>query len=166
MKNLKCCNNHNVGWRLNARFCADEEGAFPWPGIADINIRLRRIITGYQRLNKREQQKIDKTNRKQERRERHEATQKERERQKIDSQQRWSRREETDFYRVISSFGVERDRITGAFQWDKFRKLANLNKKLDETLLEYFRAFYFMLRRVLGLFQSDEDGASFPACFK
>ena len=136
----------------------DELGKYPWPGMADINIRLRRIVTGYQRLNKLEKQKMDKTNRKLERRERHQASQKERERQKIDSQQRWSRREETDFYRVINSFGVERDRRTGEFQWDKFRKLANLNKKLDETLLEYFRAFHFMLRRVLGLFHTEEDG--------
>ena len=83
---------------------------------------------------------------------------KERERQRRDHQQRWSRREESDFYRVISTFGVERDRYTGQFKWETFRNLAKLYKKYDDTLFEYFKAFYYMLRRVLRLFTSEEDG--------
>ena len=41
----------------------DEPGKYPWPTLADVNLRLRRVITGYQRVNKREQLKQDKTNR-------------------------------------------------------------------------------------------------------
>ena len=95
---------------------------------------------------------------KMERKERFEAVLKERQRLRRDHQQRWSRREETDFYRVVSTFGVERDRFSGQFKWDTFRKLANLPKKMDDTLFEYFKAFYYMLRRVLRLFTSEEDG--------
>ena len=73
---------------------------------------------------------------------------------------RWSRREEADFYRVVSTFGVERDRHTGLFVWDTFRSLARLDKKYDETLTDYFKAFYFMCRRVTKKLQSEEEGKS------
>jgi len=56
----------------------------------------------------------------------------------------WSRREEADFYRVVSTFGVERDWRTMEFRWAKFRALARLDKKHDDTLTEYFRSFYHM----------------------
>ena len=36
---------------------SDEEGKLPWPIGSDINIRLRRLITGYQRKHKMEQQR-------------------------------------------------------------------------------------------------------------
>lgn len=46
-----------------------------------------------------------------ERREKYEQVAKERERQRLESNQRkWSRREEQDFYRTVSTFGVEFDR--------------------------------------------------------
>ena len=102
---------------------------------------------------------------KMERKERFEAVLKERQRLRRDHQQRWSRREETDFYRVVSTFGVERNRFSGQFKWDTFRKLANLPKKMDDTLFEYFKAFYYMLRRVLRLFTSEEDGRELRSFF-
>lgn len=37
----------------------DEEGKLPWPIASDINTRLRRIIAGYQRKHKMEQQKLE-----------------------------------------------------------------------------------------------------------
>lgn len=71
---------------------------------------------------------------------------------------RWSRREEQDFYRVISSFGVEFDLVTGRYKWDRFRQLAHLEKKFDDTLTEYFQAFYHMCMRVCKKFKNDDDG--------
>ena len=70
----------------------------------------------------------------------------------------WTRREEADFYRVVSTFGVERDCETGQFIWDKFRLLARLERKLDNTLTEYFRAFYHMCLKVCRRFMTEEEG--------
>ncbi len=71
---------------------------------------------------------------------------------------RWSRREEADFYRVVSTFGVERDRKTGEFKWDMFRSLARLEKKYDDTLTDYCKAFYHMCMRVCRKFKTEEEG--------
>lgn len=62
----------------------------------------------------------------------------------------WTRREEADFYRVVSTFGVERDCQTGQFIWEKFRTLGRFDKKYDETLTEYFKVFYHMCMKVCG----------------
>ena len=51
-----------------------------------------------------------------EKRERFEAIIKQRERDRQEARQKWSRREEADFYRTVSTFGVERDRHTGEFK--------------------------------------------------
>lgn len=77
---------------------------------------------------------------------------------KRDTQQRWSRREEADFYRVVSTFGIERDPYSKKFKWDTFRNLARLDKKYDDTLMEYFAAFYHMCKRVCKRFKTDEEG--------
>src|SRR6218665_188263 len=70
----------------------------------------------------------------------------------------WTRREEADFYRVVSTFGVERDCATGQFIWDNFRNLGRLERKLDDTLTEYFKAFYHMCMKVCDRFRSEEEG--------
>lgn len=70
----------------------------------------------------------------------------------------WTRREESDFYRIISTFGVEFDLFTGRYKWDRFRTLARLEKKHDDTLTEYFQAFYHMCMRVCKKFKNDDDG--------
>lgn len=71
---------------------------------------------------------------------------------------RWSRREEADFYRTVSTFGVEFDRETGHFKWDRFRAFARLDRKYDETLTEYFHAFYYMCQSVCGKFRAEDRG--------
>jgi len=72
---------------------------------------------------------------------------------------RWTRREEADFYKVVSSFGVERNPQTGEFLWNNFRNLARLDKKYDDTLAEYFRAFYHMCMSVCHRFTNENNGA-------
>ena len=34
------------------------------------------------------------------------------------------------------------------YDWQKFRNLAHLERKYDETLTEYFKAFYYMIKRI------------------
>ena len=75
-------------------------------------------------------------------------------------QSKWSRREEADFYRVVSSFGVERDLHSGQYKWATFRSLAKLDKKFDETLTEYFLAFYHMCMTVCKRFKTAEEGTN------
>lgn len=76
-----------------------------------------------------------------------------------ESLSRWTRREECDFYRVVSTFGVERIKTEVGTQegreakldWTRFRTHARLDKKTDESLNRYFHCFVAMCRRVCHL---------------
>lgn len=75
---------------------------------------------------------------------------------------KWTRREETDFYRIISSFGVETTRRGSAdetrqYIWDTFRQMANLHKKDDDMISDYMDAFCYMCRRVLNKLTPAEE---------
>ena len=61
---------------------------------------------------------------------------------------RWTRREEGDFYRTVSTFGIERDPRTKDFTWRKFRNIARLDKKTDESLRSYYLAFRRMCEQI------------------
>ncbi|KPP63602.1 hypothetical protein Z043_118121, partial [Scleropages formosus] len=76
---------------------------------------------------------------------------------KMERQQRWTRREEADFYRVVSTFGVVFDPDAARFDWTKFRAMARLHKKTDESLQKYLCAFTAMCRRVCRLPAQDSD---------
>ncbi|MBN3308605.1 CHD8 protein, partial [Amia calva] len=69
---------------------------------------------------------------------------------------RWTRREECDFYRVVSTFGVELAPVSGpeagvGLDWRRFRTFARLDKKTDESLSRYYTLFTSMCRRVCHL---------------
>jgi hypothetical protein len=132
-----------------------------FPSRADLNQRLRRLITSYQRHSKRQEIRLAQQARHQQRLEKlekFEAAIKERDSKKRDmAQKKWSRREESDFHRVVSSYGIEFDRRTQQFDWNKFRTFSRLEKKVDDTLTEYFRAFYAMCKRVTGKRLTDEE---------
>ncbi|XP_070187859.1 chromodomain-helicase-DNA-binding protein 8-like isoform X4 [Littorina saxatilis] len=140
------------------------DGKLPFPSASDLNVRLRRVITGYQRNHKKMMMKQEQFARKMERREQAQMMVTDKMSKKKEFQQgllwchnsRWSRREEADFYRTVSTFGVEFDRESGRFKWDRFRSLARLDRKYDETITEYFHAFYHMCQTVCGKFRSEE----------
>ena len=93
-----------------------------------------------------------------ERREKIETIVREREKQKIEMQQRrWTRREEADFFRTISNFGVEYNKKLGRYDWSRFRAISRLERKYDETLTEYLRAFCAMCKKACGRKLSDEE---------
>ncbi|KAG7242554.1 hypothetical protein INR49_020267, partial [Caranx melampygus] len=75
----------------------------------------------------------------------------------------WTRREEADFYRVVSTFGVVFDPNLGRFDWTKFRAMARLHKKTDESLQKYLCAFTAMCRRVCRLPPKEGDSAVDPS---
>ena len=112
----------------------------PFPASSELNGRLRRLIASYQRENKREEARLAAQDRRNERRERIEQVIREREAQKNDTQnKKLSRKEENDFYRAIMAYGIEtKDKKV---VWDRFKALARLDKKYDDTLNEFYSAF-------------------------
>ncbi|KAK3760063.1 hypothetical protein RRG08_064733 [Elysia crispata] len=130
---------------------SEDSDKLPFPDGSLLNVRLRKCITNYQRNHKKRLIKSEQMQRKMERRERTCLNLKEREVKRKELQNsRWTRREEADFYRTVSTFGVEFSRQAGRFRWDRFREQARLDRKPDESLTEYFHAFYFMCQRVCG----------------
>ncbi|KAG9273824.1 chromodomain-helicase-DNA-binding protein 8-like [Astyanax mexicanus] len=130
-----------------------------WPSSSSLTARLRRLVTAYQRSYRREQLKIEAAEKGDRRRRRCEQASKLKEIARQERQQRWTRREECDFYRVVSTFGVERIKSEEGVQeneetrldWARFRTFARLDKKTDESLSRYFRCFVAMCRRVCHL---------------
>ncbi|XP_075405819.1 chromodomain-helicase-DNA-binding protein 7 isoform X2 [Tenrec ecaudatus] len=138
-----------------------ELGQLYWPQTSALTTRLRRLITAYQRSYKRQQlrqEALMKTDRRR-RRPREEVRALEAEREAIISEkrQKWTRREEADFYRVVSTFGVIFDPIKQQFDWNQFRAFARLDKKSDESLEKYFSCFVAMCRRVCQMPSKPDD---------
>lgn len=73
---------------------------------------------------------------------------------------RWTRREEADFYRVVSTFGVVFDTQRQKFDWTQFRAFARLDKKTDESLEKYYFSFIAMCKRVCRMQVKTETGKS------
>ncbi|KAM3940213.1 chromodomain-helicase-DNA-binding protein 8 isoform 3-T4 [Leptodactylus fuscus] len=136
-----------------------------WPPGSALTARLRRLITAYQRSYKREQLKMEAAERGDKRRKRCEAAFKLKEIARREKQQRWTRREACDFFRVLSSFGVEYDPDTQHYDWQRFRSLARLDKKTDESLLKYFHGFVAMCRQVCRLPPPAGDEPPDPSLF-
>lgn len=140
---------------------ANETGEFlPFPSATDLNQRFRRLITAYQRNSKKLEIKLAQKARdelKKERTSKFEAAKNEREERKRSLAQKWSRREEADFFRAISSFGVEYDEETKKHNWNRFRAIGKLEKKLDETMEEYYRAFVIMCKKVTSRPLTEEE---------
>ncbi|KAI4539764.1 hypothetical protein MG293_010159 [Ovis ammon polii] len=138
-----------------------ELGQLYWPSTSTLTTRLRRLITAYQRSYKRQQMRQEalmKTDRRR-RRPREEVRALEAEREAIISEkrQKWTRREEADFYRVVSTFGVIFDPAKQQFDWNQFRAFARLDKKSDESLEKYFSCFVAMCRRVCRMPAKPDD---------
>uniref|UniRef100_A0A8C1AJ22 Chromodomain helicase DNA binding protein 8 n=1 Tax=Cyprinus carpio carpio TaxID=630221 RepID=A0A8C1AJ22_CYPCA len=147
-----------------------------WPTSSSLTARLRRLITAYQRSYRREQLKIEAAEKGDRRRRRCEQATKLKEIARQERQQRyhshkflcfrWTRREECDFYRVVSTFGVvrikkEADAPQGDehhMDWNRFRSFARLDKKTDESLTRYFKCFMSMCRRVCHIRPAHGEG--------
>ncbi|XP_075953358.1 chromodomain-helicase-DNA-binding protein 8 isoform X1 [Anarhichas minor] len=157
-----------VGPALTESFSI-QSGACDWPSSSTLTARLRRLITAYQRSYRQEQLKIEAEAKGDRRRRRCEQASKLKEIARQERQQRWTRREECDFYRVVSTFGVEKiikkeqglpEAGDPDFDWNHFRTFARLDKKTDESLSRYFRSFVAMCRRVCHLRPGRGDESS------
>lgn len=84
---------------------------FQWPSISDLNTRIRKLITSFQRKLKKDEVKSLQKIKRLEKKVKVEQIVRDRERQKLEvHQMRWSKKEECDFYRTVSTFGVLFDR--------------------------------------------------------
>ncbi|KAJ8260376.1 hypothetical protein GJAV_G00181410 [Gymnothorax javanicus] len=141
-----------------------ELGRVMWPAGSALTARLRRLITAYQRFTRREPM-------------RHDFLMpegvgpvawqlgEELRRRTIEPdplflewQRRWTRREQADFYRTVSSFGVVFDPEKKVFDWTQFRSFARLERKTDESLERYFRSFVSMCRTACRLPPRKDEG--------
>lgn len=124
-------------------------GHVVWPSLADVNTRARRLVSAWLKLQRREESRLAHLRRETEKKEREAEALRRREQKKAELALKWSKREEQDFLRVISSFGVEFDRAKNKYNWTRFRQLANLSKKSDERLSLYLQDFRQMCERVM-----------------
>ncbi|KAM3877683.1 chromodomain-helicase-DNA-binding protein 6 [Diretmus argenteus] len=83
----------------------------------------------------------------------------------LEWQRRWTRREQADFYRTVSSFGVVYDSERKTFDWSQFRALARLERKTDQSLERYFSSFVNMCRTACRLPPRKDEGLVDPAVF-
>lgn len=95
-----------------------------------------------------------------ERRDKIEQAVKERERVRLDAvQKKWNRREESEFLRVLTGYGVDLQQCTNipTPDWMRFKAMAKLDKKSDESLSDYYKVFIAMCKRQAGVRLSDDD---------
>ncbi|KAL2090640.1 hypothetical protein ACEWY4_012903 [Coilia grayii] len=143
---------------------SSEQGRLAWPAGSALTARLRRLITTYQRYNRREPLRhdfllMDGAA--------HVPWQLGEELRRcavepdplfLEWQRRWTRREQADFYRTVSSFGVMFDPEKKTFDWTQFRSLARLERKTDESLERYFYSFVSMCRTACRLPPRKDEG--------
>uniref|UniRef100_A0A673GLI9 Chromodomain-helicase-DNA-binding protein 6-like n=1 Tax=Sinocyclocheilus rhinocerous TaxID=307959 RepID=A0A673GLI9_9TELE len=146
-----------------------EQGRIQWPAGSALTARLRRLITAYQRYTRREPLRHDFLLHEgiapvawQIGEFRHCTT--EPDPLFLEWQRRWTRREQADFYRTVSSFGVVYD-PEKTFDWNQFRALARLERKTDESLERYFRSFVSMCRTACRLPPRKDEGNVDPSLF-
>ena len=131
---------------------------YSFPSASELNIRLRRVITSFQKLHKKEILMSKRNAEKQVKRlSKLASTQEKAVQRQIEKQTKWSRREESNFYRALSTFGVDFDKTTNSYRWDRFREMGQLDKKLDETLGDYFNAFYYMCKKVCNKIDENDQ---------
>jgi hypothetical protein len=126
------------------------EGKQVWPTVADLNTRLRRLVSAYLKSQRQQVLKMEKMKKQQARKEKEKEASRQRELKRAELAQKWSRREEQDFARVIAFFGVVYDRESQSYNWERFRHLANLGKKSDDRLTTYYIDFRNMCQRVIN----------------
>ncbi|XP_029103651.1 chromodomain-helicase-DNA-binding protein 6 isoform X2 [Scleropages formosus] len=148
-----------------------EQGRAVWPTGSALTARLRRLITAYQRFTRREPLRHDflmpegagpmawQLGEEFRRR----VT--EPDPLFLEWQRRWTRREQADFYRTVSSFGVVYDPEKKAFDWTQFRSFARLERKTDESLERYFCSFVAMCRTACRLPPRKDEGPLDPTLF-
>ncbi|XP_066519392.1 chromodomain-helicase-DNA-binding protein 6 isoform X2 [Hoplias malabaricus] len=149
----------------------DQGGRVQWPAGPALTARLRRLITAYQRYTRREPLRHDFLLQENigavtwQLGEDPRRCQTEPDPLFLEWQRRWTRREQADFYRTVSSFGVVYDPEKKIFDWSQFRVFARLERKTDESLERYFWGFVSMCRTACRLPPRKDEGPVDPSIF-
>uniref|UniRef100_A0A8C7G398 Chromodomain helicase DNA binding protein 6 n=1 Tax=Oncorhynchus kisutch TaxID=8019 RepID=A0A8C7G398_ONCKI len=154
-----------VGWLTEG---VELKGRPLWPAGPNLTARLRRLITAYQRFMRREPLRHDfllpgaspgpMSWQLGEELRHCTATAAKPDPLFLEWQRRWTRREQADFYRTVSSFGVVYDPEKKTFDWSQFRSFARLERKTDESLERYFSSFVSMCRTACRLPPRKDEG--------
>ncbi|XP_063311819.1 chromodomain-helicase-DNA-binding protein 6 [Pelobates fuscus] len=152
---------------INTAQDSPESDRLSWPVASALTARLRRLITVYQRCNRKELARPEVLVPSNHSYWLQEEMIRRAEMDPIikEMQKRWTRREQADFYRTVSSFGVIYDPEKKCFDWTQFRALSRLDKKTDESLEKYFHSFVAMCRNVCRLPLRKDDGSADPSLF-
>ena len=94
-----------------------------WPTVADLNTRARRLVTHFLKCQKQEEIRLARLQRIKEKREREKEVSRKKMLKRMEQAEKWSKREEQDFSRVITFYGVERIPETSEYDWSKFRSV-------------------------------------------
>lgn len=77
----------------------------------------------------------------------------------IGTQKRWNCRDENEFLRVLTGYGV--DLLAGVAQpapdWQRFKQMAKLEKKSDDALSDYYKVFIAMCKRRAGVVRLNDE---------
>ncbi|KAL0088183.1 P-loop containing nucleoside triphosphate hydrolase protein [Phycomyces blakesleeanus] len=118
---------------------------YVWPSKADIGMRLRRIIAAFLRehaggMRRRRGNERDSRKDRGAKGRRRETRQTQRQRSKMNEiSNRWSKKNKGDFLRVLMSYGVDTELNEPDIRWDRFKEIAGLEKKTDESLDLYYQ---------------------------
>ena len=80
-------------------------GKLPFPSLVDLNARMRRLMTLYQRMSRYSASHAEANRKKNAKAENMQSLLAEKELKRLTDKQRWSRRDELDFYRTLVSYG-------------------------------------------------------------
>ncbi|KAI9015336.1 SNF2 family N-terminal domain-containing protein [Phycomyces nitens] len=145
----------------------DNVRVYMWPSKADIGMRLRRIIAAFLReqandlrklkiMEKEQKKEHNRLVREQEK----ESRKAEKQREKLnESSNRWPKKSRADFLRTILSFGIEtypEDRST--ICWDRFKEIAGLEKRTDESLNLYYQKFIPACEEMMRRHEQEQAG--------
>jgi chromodomain-helicase-DNA-binding protein 7 len=129
-----------------------------FPSHHELNNRMRKLIAIMQRQKKQAQMAEKRDQDKQQKRSAKQTAAQERASQRQQERQaKWSRREEQNFYKAISTFGVDSINVDEhLYSWERFKEIGGLEKKLDETLGDYLHSFMLMCKRVCNKMSQEE----------
>jgi len=114
---------HQLSFTTNLSMITIIVGMHIWPTVADLNTRARRLVTYFLKCQKQEEQRQAKLQRIKEKKEREKEVSRKKMLKRMEQAEKWSKREEQDFSRVISFYGVERNLETSEYDWSKFRSV-------------------------------------------
>lgn len=143
----------------------DDEQVYVWPSKADIGMRLRRIIAAFlrEKANDVRKRKLHEKEAKKERDRKSRMREREsRQQQRLRAKQqeaanRWSKKNRADFLKTILSFGTETVPDEPDVRWGRFKELAGLEKKTDESLDLYLTKFIASCKEVLKHHKQEDD---------